>query len=80
MIPFASASYSCRHLQFWVQATAQLDQKRRELAVHLQKMGVGLGSLGKRVVTGTTDLFDQVTCNVVTLTTTSPMHYICGLP
>ena len=28
--------------------------------MHLQKMGVGLGSLGKRVVTRTTDLFDQV--------------------
>lgn len=47
-------------LTLFVQATAQLDQKRKELSVHLQKMGVGLGSLGKRVVTGTTDLFDQV--------------------
>lgn len=47
-------------LTLFVQATAQLDQKRKELSVHLQKMGVGLGSLGKRVVTRTTDLFDQV--------------------
>lgn len=48
------------------QATAQLEQKRKELSVHLQKMGVGLGTLGKRVVTGTTDLFDQVMHNLPT--------------
>lgn len=43
-----------------MQATAQLDMKRKELAAHLQKMGVGLGGLGKTLVTRTTDLFDQV--------------------
>ena len=40
-----------------LQATAQLDLKRKELTSHLQKMGVGLG---KSLVTRTTDLFDQV--------------------
>lgn len=43
-----------------MQATAQLEMKRKELAVHLQKLGVGLGGLGKTLVTRTTDLFDQV--------------------
>ncbi len=43
-----------------MQATAQLDTKRKELAVHLQKLGVGLGGLRKTLVTRTTDLFDQV--------------------
>lgn len=43
-----------------MQATAQLDLKRKELTAHLQKMGVGLGGLGKTLVTRTTDLFDQV--------------------
>lgn len=43
-----------------LQATAQLDLKRKELTSHLQKMGVGLGGLGKTLVTRTTDLFDQV--------------------
>lgn len=43
-----------------MQATAQLDVKRKELTSHLQKMGVGLGGLGKTLVTRTTDLFDQV--------------------
>ena len=43
-----------------LQATAQLDLKRKELTSHLQKMGVGLGGLGKSLVTRTTDLFDQV--------------------
>lgn len=43
-----------------MQATAQLDMKRKELAVHLQKLGVGLGGLGKTLATRTTDLFDQV--------------------
>lgn len=46
-------------------ATAQLDMKRKELAAHLQKMGVGLGGLGKTLVTRTTDLFDQVRDTVV---------------
>ncbi len=45
---------------YCLQATAQLDLKRKELAAHLQKMGVGLGGLGKTLVTRTTDLFDQV--------------------
>lgn len=57
---FGSASSSSSNKQCWVQATAQLDHKRKELTVHLQKMGVGLGTFGKRVVTRTTDLFDQV--------------------
>ena len=43
-----------------LQATAQLDLKRKELTAHLQKMGVGLGGLGKTLVKRTTDLFDQV--------------------
>lgn len=46
-------------------ATAQLDVKRKELAIHLQKMGVGLGGIGKTLVTRTTDLFDQVRDTVV---------------
>ncbi|KAL3158911.1 hypothetical protein ABBQ32_011625 [Trebouxia sp. C0010 RCD-2024] len=46
-------------------ATAQLDVKRKELTSHLQKMGVGLGGLGKTLVTRTTDLFDQVRDTVV---------------
>ncbi|KAL0039467.1 hypothetical protein WJX79_009469 [Trebouxia sp. C0005] len=46
-------------------ATAQLDMKRKELAVHLQKLGVGLGGLGKTLATRTTDLFDQVRDTVV---------------
>ncbi|DBA67016.1 TPA: hypothetical protein ACH3X2_002123 [Trebouxia sp. C0005] len=48
-----------------MQATAQLDMKRKELAVHLQKLGVGLGGLGKTLATRTTDLFDQVRDTVV---------------
>ena len=43
-----------------LQATAQLDLKAKELAAHLQKMGVGLGGLGKTLATRTSDLFDQV--------------------
>ncbi len=43
-----------------MQATAQLDVKRKELAVHLQKLGVGLGGLRKTLGTRTTNLFDQV--------------------
>ncbi len=48
-----------------MQATAQLDTKRKELAVHLQKLGVGLGGLRKTLVTRTTDLFDQVTSSQI---------------
>lgn len=47
------------------QATAQLDLKAKELAAHLQKMGVGLGGLGKTLATRTSDLFDQVRDTVV---------------
>lgn len=46
-------------------ATAQLDMKRKELTVHLQKLGMGLGGLRKTLVTRTTDLFDQVRDTVV---------------
>ena len=49
-----------KHMLICLQATAQLDLKRKELTAHLQKMGVGLGGLGKTLVTRTTDLFDQV--------------------
>lgn len=50
-----------------MQATAQLDMKRKELTVHLQKLGVGLGGLRKTLVTRTTDLFDQVASNQIHL-------------
>lgn len=50
----------CFYMCMLLQATAQLDLKRKELTCHLQKMGVGLGGLGKTFVTRTTDLFDQV--------------------
>ena len=43
-----------------LQATAQLEMKRKKLATHLQKVGVGLGGLGKNLAERTTYLFDQV--------------------
>ncbi len=50
-----------------MQAAAQLDMKRKELTVHLQKLGVGLGGLRKTLVTRTTDLFDQVASSQIHL-------------